>query len=126
MFFRRHSRLRTIFKKKILSFLETQLEIARVQKLLLDALFNRNDHESQRAIKELNFSLFDLTQLYTDFAERFDMPECKLTILNCSHHHDPLLVESVWTQILDREMQRSGSPYEKSTRLLSKVQILAE
>ncbi|KAJ6646130.1 Nuclear pore complex protein [Pseudolycoriella hygida] len=110
----------------LLKNLEDKLDIARVQKLLLDALSNQNDLECQRACRELNSQLFDLTQLYTDFAERFDMPECKLTILNCSHHHDPLLVESVWTQILDREMQQPGSPYEKSSRLLSKVQVLAK
>jgi nuclear pore complex protein Nup155 len=79
----------------------------------------------QEAIKKLNRSLYEMTNLYEDFADAFGLWECKLTILNCSHHNDPLLIESVWTKILDKEMDGSASAIEKSNRLLSKVQSLA-
>lgn len=53
------------------------------------------------------------------------MWECKLTILNCSHHNDPLLIESVWTKILDKELQLPETNTEKVRHMLSKVQSLA-
>lgn len=109
----------------LLKNLEDKLEIARVQKLLLDALADQNDADAREAVQSLNFTLYDITELFTDFAERFDLWECKLTILNCSHHNDPLLIEAVWTQILNKELQQPGSSNEKCTRLLTKVQSLA-
>lgn len=66
-----------------------------------------------------------MLQLYTDFAEKFDLNECKLAILNCSHHNDPLLIESVWIQMLDKEYLKAGSPNDKAERMLIKVQTLA-
>lgn len=74
----------------------------------------------------MNYTLYNITQLYTEFAEPFDLWECKLTILNCSHHNDPLLIESVWSQILKLQLEQPGSAYEKSIRLISKVQTLAK
>lgn len=78
------------------------------------------------AVQSLNYTLYNITQLYTDYAEEYDLWECKLTILNCSHHNDPHLIESVWTQILDLELQHPGSPNARIDRLLSKVKILAK
>lgn len=109
----------------LLKNLEDKLEIARVQKLLLDDLSDINDSDARDAVQTLNFALYNITDLFTDFAERFDLWECKLTILNCSHHNDPLLIESVWTQILNKELEMPGSSNEKCTRLLTKVQSLA-
>lgn len=104
----------------LLKDLEDKLEISRVQKLILDTM-----EGNREAVQNLNHTLYNMTQLYSDFADEYDLWECKLTILNCSHHNDPLLIESVWTNILDNELEAPGSPYEKSTRLLSKVQSLA-
>lgn len=102
------------------------MEIARVQKLLLDALAGQHGPEAREATQQLNYTLYTITQLYTNYAEPYDLWECKLTILNCSHHNDPLLIESVWTQILNLQMdQPSGSTLEKTGRLLSKVKTLA-
>lgn len=65
-------------------------------------------------------------QLWADFCEDFDLWECKLTIINYSHHNEPLLIESIWMQILDKEMEQPGTPAEKATRLLSKVKSLSQ
>lgn len=105
-----------------------QLEIARVQKMILDALTGVID--AQNACKKLNYQLYDINELYADFVERFDLSECKLKILHCSHHNDPLLIESVWTEIINKELASSGSyersAEEKMTRLLLKVQLLSK
>ena len=46
--------------------------------------------------------LFVVFQLYGDFADVFDIPECKLGIIHCAGHFDPTLVESLWQDIIDR------------------------
>lgn len=102
------------------------MEIARVQKMILDALSGVNNHEAQNACQNLNYELYDINQLYADFVERFDLSECKLKILHCSHHNDPLLIESVWAEIINKELERSGSNEEKMTRVLLKVQLLSK
>jgi hypothetical protein len=52
------------------------------------------------------------------------LPECKLQILNCSHHNDSLLVESVWKQILDEDTNAT-TINEKWNLVLSKVKNLS-
>lgn len=79
-----------------------------------------------KAVEELNYTLYDITQLYQDFADPYDLWECKLTILNCSHHNDPLLIESVWSKILNKAIEEPGSSKYKSTRLFAKVQTLVK
>ena len=119
--------------------LEDKLEIARIQKLILDKIESLNiDFDSQQNIQikrhlvtQLNNKLYNITELYTDFTENnlINLWECKLTILNCSHHNDPLLIESVWINIIDNELNNENanllSPFEKSIRLLTKVQSLS-
>ncbi|XP_055543878.1 nuclear pore complex protein Nup154 [Wyeomyia smithii] len=110
----------------LLKDLEDKLEVAQIQKQVFDAMSIIPDKSyTNTALKMLNSTLYNLTQLYADFAERFELWECKLTILNCSHHNDPLLIESVWTHILDKELERPDSNTERCRRLLTKVRSLA-
>uniref|UniRef100_A0A336MUH0 CSON006340 protein n=1 Tax=Culicoides sonorensis TaxID=179676 RepID=A0A336MUH0_CULSO len=110
----------------LLKELEDKLEIARVQKQILDAVgtFTATNN-TKDAIRSLNSSLYNMTHLYSDFCEDFDLWECKLMILSCSHHNDPLLIESVWTKILDKELQLPDTNTEKVRHMLLKVQSLA-
>uniref|UniRef100_A0A182M8L3 Nucleoporin Nup133/Nup155-like N-terminal domain-containing protein n=1 Tax=Anopheles culicifacies TaxID=139723 RepID=A0A182M8L3_9DIPT len=111
----------------LLKDLEDKLEVAQIQRQVYDALTLLTHHSDERydALKLLDSNLYNLTQLYSDFAEQYELWECKLTILNCSHHNDPLLIESVWTHILDRELQGRDTCAERCRRLLAKVKSLA-
>ncbi|KAH8413233.1 hypothetical protein KR009_009074 [Drosophila setifemur] len=106
--------------------LEDKLDIARVQKTLLvdmTALASKKV-EAAAAAKELNYALYDISQLYQHFAEPFDLWECQLSILNCSHHNDPLLIESVWGNIINSIVDEPGSIQERSNRLFTKIELL--
>lgn len=118
-----------VHQGEFLRDLEDKLEIAQVQKQILDTLSsggqqNLDPIQVREAIKALNTRLLSMSQLYSDFAENFDLWESQLTILNCSHHNEPRLINSVWTHILNNELNGGGSPTEKAQRLLSKVQSL--
>lgn len=41
-------------------------------------------------------------QLYSDFAERYELAECKLAIVHCAGHYDPSLIDALWQNILDQ------------------------
>lgn len=133
------------FLTKLMLIVNFQLEIARIQKQVLDAIDSLPmTNHTRDAVKSLNSTLFDMThvrsliynnflatksfsslQIYSDFCEDFELWECKLTIFNCSHHNDPLMIESIWTHVLDAEMNYPGSGMDKYRRLLSKVANLA-
>jgi nuclear pore complex protein Nup155 len=40
--------------------------------------------------------------LYEEFADRFDLSECKLSIVHCAGLYDNALVENLWQSIIDK------------------------
>lgn len=94
--------------------------------MILDTLSCLSGHDVQIACKNLNYKLFTINELYGDYVEPFNLSECKLKILHCSHHNDPLLIESVWSEIIDKELAGAGTSDEKITRLMLKVQTLSK
>jgi len=84
--------------------LEEKMEVARIQLQVLEALVQLNTRGTEDAISRLNSDLLDVTQLYEDFAYPFNLHECQLAILHCASLHDPALVESLWQNIIDKEL----------------------
>lgn len=119
------SNLQTKTSKYYSFYFFLQLEIARVQKILLDTLHRLpQSEEINKSIEYLNSSLLNITDLYTKFAEPLELWECKLHILNCSHHNDPLLIESIWNVILEKSIAYSETHLEKVNYFLTKVDNL--
>ena len=58
---------------------------------------------AQAALSELN-RLIDISTLYSDYAEKFNLAECQLAIIHCAGHHDPLLVQKLWRELLTQEI----------------------
>lgn len=62
-------------------------------------------------------SVFPTTQLYGEFADHFKLSECKLAIIHCAGHSDPILVHSLWQEILEKGKLMHHSPVEDYCRL---------
>lgn len=45
-------------------------------------------------------------QLYGEFADHFKLSECKLAIIHCAGHSDPILVHSLWQEIMEKGTSR--------------------
>lgn len=45
---------------------------------------------------------FFIVQLYGEFADHFRLSECKLAIIHCAGHSDPILVHSLWQEIMEK------------------------
>lgn len=94
---------------------------------MLDTLQRQPQTENtNKAILSLNSTLFSITDLYKKFAEPLELWESKLHILNCSHHNDPLLIESIWNTIFEQTMNNALISSEKMTYLLTKVENLVK
>lgn len=48
------------------------------------------------------FCLFGSLQLYGEFADHFRLSECKLAIIHCAGHSDPILVNSLWQEVIEK------------------------
>ena len=66
--------------------------------------------ERDEALTQLNAQLMDITTLYGQLADEFELHECKLAILHCAGHYDSGLVESLWRSIVSGGEGRSNSP----------------
>ncbi|KOB66408.1 Uncharacterized protein OBRU01_20207 [Operophtera brumata] len=65
-----------------------------------------------------------LWKLYEEYADRYNLWECKLCIVQCAGHNDAILVETIWSNIL-AEAEAAGralpSPDEVLASILSRV-----
>ncbi|KAJ8305762.1 hypothetical protein KUTeg_016307 [Tegillarca granosa] len=86
--------------------LEEKMEVARLQLQVQKALsrISNNTLQIQEAMNRLDSDLLDLTMLYEEFADRFELSECKLAIVHCAGLYDGALVENLWQNIIDGEI----------------------
>ncbi|XP_066259213.1 nuclear pore complex protein Nup155 [Euwallacea similis] len=110
--------------------LEDKMEVARVQELIVEEITNLRDQipNADEAIMALNSGLYEISQLYENFAEPFNLLECQLAIIDCAGYADEgnNLAKSIWQQILANEIRKSGgSGNNRISQVLSKVKHLA-
>ncbi|KAM9329214.1 nuclear pore complex protein Nup155 [Gastrophryne carolinensis] len=86
--------------------LEEKMEVARIQLQIQETLIRRYSHHpsAQDAVVQLDSELMDITRLYGEFADPFKLSECKLAIVHCAGHSDPILIQNLWQEIIEREL----------------------
>ncbi|XP_041111016.1 nuclear pore complex protein Nup155-like [Polyodon spathula] len=89
--------------------LEEKMEVARIQLQIQETLSRQySQHPSvQGALSQLDSELMDITKLYGEFADLFRLSECKLAIIHCAGHSDPVLVHTLWNEIIEKELSDS-------------------
>ncbi|EDO30041.1 predicted protein, partial [Nematostella vectensis] len=126
------SNLRTSSSKEgeFLHELEEKLEVARIQSQVYEALSRRHASRPsphlQDALNQLNNRLVDVTTLYGEYADLFSLAECKLAIVHCAGHYEPTLIETLWREIIDKELKESSSssPSDRIALISSKMVAL--
>ncbi|PKI85193.1 Nup170p [Malassezia vespertilionis] len=96
--------------------LEEDLEVAQVQAKILGALYSLNmidmgekEHGAYIAIvQQLDTELLDMTCLYKQVAEPFELLEEKLVIIQAAQYQDRELVASIWDALIAREHNASA------------------
>jgi nuclear pore complex protein Nup155 len=86
--------------KKDVALLQEKIyeQLARIAQQ--DTTYRHNDGLIQDALLQLDSQLYDITKLYYEFAEKFDLHQSQLAILKVSRHDDPKTVEILWKQII--------------------------
>ncbi|KAH0627891.1 hypothetical protein JD844_008444 [Phrynosoma platyrhinos] len=86
--------------------LEEKMEVARIQFQIQEALHRQCSHHSsvQDAISQLDSELMEISKLYGEFADPFKLSECKLAIIHCAGHSDPILVQTLWQEIIEKAL----------------------
>ncbi|EEZ97868.2 nuclear pore complex protein Nup154 [Tribolium castaneum] len=108
--------------------LEDKMEVAKVQEQILDAVIGlRESHPAaEDAIRALNSGLYQISQLYENFADPLELWECQLAIIDCAGYTDENLIEKIWRNILRREIRKStGNPNNRMAQILAKVKHVA-
>ncbi|XP_029434414.1 nuclear pore complex protein Nup155 isoform X2 [Rhinatrema bivittatum] len=110
--------------------LEEKMDVARIQLHIQETLARQHSHLSsvQDAISQLDSVLMDITKLYGEFADPFKLSECKLAIIHCAGHSDPILVKTLWQEIIERELNDSisMSPADRMQALSLKMVLLGK
>ncbi|XP_052750627.1 nuclear pore complex protein Nup154 [Galleria mellonella] len=114
---------------ELLRRLEEAAEVARVQAAVraAAAALPRHLQPPPPHMQRLDDELLEITQLYEEYADRYNLWECKLAIVQCSGHNDALLVENIWSNIL-AEAEAASRPLptgdERLASVLSKLTTL--
>lgn len=74
----------------------------------------------QESIKKLDSALFDATELFVDYAEKYELYECQLLLLQLDGNEEPSIVQTIWRRLLRKEVNdlfpltnnRTGGNYE--------------
>jgi len=114
---------------ELLHDLEEEMEVVRVQQTVVEAMSNLpRTPQVDQAIVQLNADLMSITQLYSEFAEPYQLWECQLAILHCAGHPDSMLIETVWDQIINMEISRTAEmlPHDRINVMANKIKTLGK
>uniref|UniRef100_A0A8C4GQF9 Nuclear pore complex protein Nup155 n=1 Tax=Dicentrarchus labrax TaxID=13489 RepID=A0A8C4GQF9_DICLA len=110
--------------------LEEKMELVRIQVQIQETLIRQYSHHPsvKNVISQLDSELMDITKLYGEFADHFKLSECKLAIIHCAGHSDPILVHSLWQEIMEKELGDSVamSPIDRMRSLSLKLVSLGK
>ncbi|XP_061590072.1 nuclear pore complex protein Nup155 isoform X2 [Cololabis saira] len=86
--------------------LEEKMELVRIQVQIQETLIRQypNFPPVKTVVSQLDSELMDITKLYGEFADHYKLSECKLAIIHCAGHSDPILVHWLWQEILEKEL----------------------
>ncbi|XP_053623527.1 nuclear pore complex protein Nup154 [Plodia interpunctella] len=114
---------------ELLRRLEEAAEVARVQASVRAAAnaLPRALQPPHHLMQRLDDELLEIHQLYEEYADRYNLWECKLAIVQCSGHNDVLLVETIWSNILaeaEAAARAVAAADERLASVLSKLTTL--
>jgi len=98
------------------------MEVARLQLQISECLLRQPSNPNiQEALSRLNSELLDITTLYGEFAHAFGLAECELAIVHCAGHYDQSLIESLWSNIINQEINSNAGKGAEQELLRAKL-----
>ena len=56
------------------------------------------------SIKKLDSALFDATELFVDYAQKYELYECQLLLLQLDGNEEPTILQTIWRRLLRKEV----------------------
>jgi nuclear pore complex protein Nup155 len=60
--------------------------------------------QMQESIGKLDSALFDATELFVDYAEKYELYECQLLLLQLDGTEEPSILQTIWRRLLRKEV----------------------
>lgn len=88
--------------KDEISELNDKKDVALLQEKIYEELsrIEPRTESIQEALNQLDSQLYDITKLYYDFGEKFDLYQSQLAIFKMARHEDAKTIEILWKQII--------------------------
>lgn len=58
----------------------------------------------QESLAKLDSALFDATELFVDYAEKYELYECQLLLLQLDGNEEPSILQTIWRRLLRKEV----------------------
>jgi len=56
------------------------------------------------SIQKLDSALFDATELFVDYAQKYELYECQLLLLQLDGNEEPTILQTIWRRLLRKEV----------------------
>lgn len=84
----------------LLKEIQDKIEVSTVQQEILETITSNDLPNKNDVINQLNSQLFPITELFENFATRYNLSLCKLSLVSCANFQDPSIVEAIWKEII--------------------------
>ena len=101
-------RLQTAFVQKQI-YTDLQMYMRALESHTLTST-NANDElhqylqQVQESIVKLDSALFDATELFVDYAQKYELYECQLLLLQLDGNEEPTILQTIWRRLLRKEV----------------------
>uniref|UniRef100_A0A7E4UUJ1 Nucleoporin_N domain-containing protein n=1 Tax=Panagrellus redivivus TaxID=6233 RepID=A0A7E4UUJ1_PANRE len=102
--------------------IKARCDVAHIQQMIYDDLVNEG--KSPSAVADLDTKLYNLTELYDNFAHPFQLAKTKLAILKCANYGDPGDIQEVWAEILAHDLAAfKATPPESAVQVQQRLVV---
>lgn len=109
-------RLQTAFvQKQIYADLQMFLRALQVNPNVSLTMNNEELKDIHESIDRLDLALFDATELFVDYAQKYELYECQLLLLQLDGNEEPTILQTIWRRLLRKEF---NDLYPASTTVL--------
>ncbi len=97
-------RLQTAFVQKQI-YTDLQMYLRALESHPINEELKQYIQQIKESIGKLDSALFDATELFVDYAEKYELYECQLLLLQLDGTEEPSILQTIWRRLLRKEVQ---------------------
>ncbi len=101
-------RLQTAFVQKQI-YTDLQMYMRALETHAMTSTINNDElqqyiQHTHDSITKLDSALFDATELFVDYAQKYELYECQLLLLQLDGNEEPSILQTIWRRLLRKEV----------------------